>query len=111
MKSGKLNEKGYLLLESMTALFIVSLVMLVYSPFINSMLQKLETEKMEVEMHRLLLESARKEEGAAVVERNTGQWRFEVTARLNTTKKGITVKNAKADRQTSIQITSVQWSE
>lgn len=111
MKSGKLNEKGYLLLESVTALFIVSLIMLVYSPFMSAMLQKLENEKMEVEMHRLILDSARKEEGDVTVERNVGPWTFEATARLSTKKKGITVKNAKADKQTAIQITSVQWSE
>ena len=56
----KLNQKGYLLIESLVAFSILSLCMDFYLPFVVSMLKKVEAEKIAVEMHRIQYEQVQK---------------------------------------------------
>lgn len=52
------NEKGYLLIESLMGLSIVSVLILVLYPILVNWLLLVETEKEQVEMTRVLYESS-----------------------------------------------------
>lgn len=106
----KLNQKGYLLIESLVAFSILSLCMAFYLPFVVSMLKKVEAEKTAVEMHRIQYEQVQKIEQHQPIDQTwkTGGKIFTIEPIANTIQKGVRVKYEK--EEISIEILSFQTS-
>jgi type II secretory pathway pseudopilin PulG len=104
----KLNQKGYLLIESLVAFSILSLCMAIYIPFIVSMLKKVDAEKTTVEMYRIQYEQVQKIEQLQTTDNTwrTGGKVFTIEQITTTAQKGVRVKYEK--EEISIEILSFQ---
>lgn len=58
LKKNRTNDSGYLLLESLVALSVLSLLILVLYPIVADWLMLVEAEKAQVELYRALYETA-----------------------------------------------------
>ena len=97
--SKKLNQKGYLLIESLLAFSLVSLCIASYIPFIVGMLKKIDTEKTTVEMHRIQYEQIQKIEQHQAVDSTwkTGVKIFTIKQLRNTSQKGVRINYEKEE--------------
>lgn len=91
--SKKLNQKGYLLIESVVAFSLVSLCIASYIPFIVGMLKKVDTEKTAVEMYRIQYEQIQKIEQHQPIDSTwkTGGKMFSINQLTNNSRKGVRI--------------------
>lgn len=104
----KLNQKGYLLIESVVAFSILSLCMAIYIPFIVSMLKKVDAEKTAVEMYRIQYEQVQKIEQLQTTDITwkSGGKVFTIEQITTTAQKGVRIKHEK--EEISIKVLSFQ---
>ncbi|AEB29346.1 hypothetical protein CAR_c06520 [Carnobacterium sp. 17-4] len=95
----KLNQKGYLLIESLVAFSVVSLCIAIYIPFIVGMLKKVDAEKTAVEMHRIQYEQIQKIEQQQAIDPiwKTGGKTFTIKQLRNTSQKGVRINYEKEE--------------
>ena len=91
--SKKLNQKGYLLIESLVAFSLVSMCIASYIPFIVGMLKKIDTEKTTVEMHRIQYEQIQKIEQHQAVDSTwkTGGKVYTINPLIDNSRKGVRI--------------------
>jgi len=95
----KLNQKGYLLIESLVAFSILSLCIALYIPFILGMLKKVDAEKTAVEMYRIQYEQVQKIEQQQSTDKTwtTGGKVFTIEQTTNNAQKGVRVKHGEEE--------------
>lgn len=108
--NNKLNQKGYLLIESLVAFSILSLCMAIYIPFIVGMLEKIDAEKTAVEMHRIQYEQVQKIAQHQIIDKTwrTGGEVFTIEETTITAQKGVRIKHG--EEEIFIEILSFQAS-
>lgn len=106
----KLDQKGYLLIESLVAFSIVSLCIAIYIPFIVNMLQKINAEKTAVDMYRIQYEQLQKMEQHQSTDKiwKTGGEIFTIEETVTNTQKGVRIKHD--EEEIFIEVRSFQTS-
>lgn len=99
----RLNQKGYLLLESVVSWFILVSCLLVYLPFFTQMWQTIHLERNETEQARIGLEQVQK---LKIREPNDAVWTTggkSYTIVIPTNRKGVRVYDETQDWQVQMQ--------
>lgn len=106
----KLNQKGYLLIESLVAFSLVSLCIASYIPFIVGMLKKVDAEKTAVEMHRIQYEQIQKIEQNQAIDTTwkTGGKFYTINPLTNSSRKGVRINYE--NEEIFIEVRSFQMS-
>lgn len=100
----KINQKGYLLIESLVAFSILSICIAMYLPFVVGMLKKVDAEKTAVEMYRIQYEQLQKIEQQQPIDKiwETGGKVFAIEQATTTTQKGVRIKYGEEEIFTEI---------
>lgn len=105
-----MDQKGYLLVESLVAFSILSLCMAIYVPFSVTMLKKVDAEKTAVDMYRIQYEQAQKIEQHQPADKiwKTGGKVFTIEQISTNTQKGVRIKHD--EEEIFIEVRSFQTS-
>lgn len=99
----KHRSDGYILLESLISLSLVSLMLLVYVPFFSTHLQRHEEGKEKIEMMRSMHDVSLNGTPRENLEKSSGDYRFYIDYEANR----ISIKNKNEEIKEKIEIKSI----
>lgn len=98
------RSDGYILLESLVSLGLVSLMLLIYVPFLSAYLQKHEEGKEKIEMMRSLHDASQGDYPIKNSEKSSGHYRFTIDFEAQS----IAIKNNDEEMKEKIEIESIK---
>lgn len=105
----KLNQKGYVLLESLVAFMIITLCISLYMPLTANLLVTIKKEKRAVDMARIAYEQSQKIELGQAIDSTwqTGEIIYDIYLSETNQKKGIHVQNGEQNKKVEILSTKI----
>ncbi|MEC6747786.1 hypothetical protein VXN63_04480 [Marinilactibacillus sp. XAAS-LB27] len=100
------SEKGYVLLESLVSLSLITIVLVVTLPLTVNLVHKLEKQRIDVEMHRAVYDQSK---FWSTDEKNAKEiMSYNTQLSISNTSKGIVVEG-EDNQRIQLQIKSVHW--
>ncbi|MDO5456953.1 MAG: hypothetical protein Q4F26_01275 [Atopococcus tabaci] len=100
------QSDGYILLESLISLSLVSLMLLIYVPFFSMHLQRHEEGKEKIEMMRSMHDISLTDNPKEKSEKSSGDYRFYIEYKPNS----ISIKNKNGKIKEKVEIKSIKSS-
>lgn len=101
-----MSQKGYVLLESLVSLSLITVVLTVSLPLTVNLVHKLEKQRIDVEMYRTLYDQSK---FWSDDEKNTTEiTSYNTQLRVSNTSKGIVVEG-EGDQNIQLQIKAIDW--